>query len=653
MPLLGTLTVALGLDNSKLNKGAKDARSALGGVERSATNLGKRLATLAAAAAGPTAMFALVRSGLSAIDTTNKLATALGGTYDEIRALQIVASDSGIDGLEGSLNRLNRRLGAVEMNGGPAVQTLERLQLRAEDLGRMNAADRVAAIADAIKDSGMSAQEAARHLQQLGFDQANAVEMFMQGGDAIREARQEVEDFGLSISQVDAAQIENANDAMSRIGRTIESIRNAITIALAPILTEVAERFNDAARANNGFGDAAARAIEVGIRGFARVGDVIQGLRVVVKGVEAVFWGLNSVSASIIRSMMESFASFFDSVIGGVNSTINALNMLPRVEIANVDTFGQSRFMEGLRDSTAEAQQKAREVALELHELAMQPLPSDRVEEFLDAVRQRSLEAAQAVVDARAEMAGRDGGEREEEIDEVHREQLRNRLERIREANMEEEELLRHRHAQELELIEEARRAGYDLGVDYDELERATAERHQDELTAILAKGEQDRLEEIGRFARANRAIRESEWVKETSSLRGALQTMFGEYKGFGKAIGGLKRIEAVMSAYAWGSALGGPLGGAAAASAAGLAQLAQLNAMESASLGGGASSPTPSDGGVSPQQIVNNTRTEANISLNFAGQPAPGDVVQALRDALSDDIVLFDKDSAQGQVLT
>lgn len=646
--MLGTLTVALGLDNSKLNKGAGEASKALGGVEKSASNLMRRLAMLAAASAGPAAMIALVRSGLSAIDTTNKLATAIGGAYDEVRALQIVASDSGVDGLEGSLNRLNRRLGAVEMNGGPAVATLQRLNLTAEQLGAMNAADRVAAIADAIQQTGMSSQEAARHLQQLGFEQANAVEMFMGGGDAIRAARQEVEDFGLSVSQVDAAQIERANDAMSRIGRTIESVRNSLTIAFAPILAEVAERFNDVARANNGFGDAAARAVEIGIRGFARVGDVIQGLRVVVKGVEAVFWGLNSVSATIIQSMMNSFAAFFDGVIGGVNSTIDALNMLPRVEIARVDTFSQSRFMEGLRESTTEAQEKARAVAQELHDMAMQPLPSDRVEEFLEAVRQRSLEAAQAVVEARAEMAGRGGdGSEEEEIDEAHRAMLQARIERIREANMEEEELLRHRHARELEIIEEARAAGYDLGVDFDELEREAAKRHQDELTAILAQGEEERSKEIGRFAAANRAIMENEWVKETSALRGSLQTMFGEHKGFAKAIGGLKRVEAVMSAYAWGNALGGPLGGAAAATVAGLAQLQQLNSLDSASLGGGvpnAGTPAPA-----PQQITNNT-TEANITLNVSGGGDPDMIVNALKEALADDVVLFDKNSAQGQ---
>ena len=64
------------------------------------------------------------------------------------------------------------------------------------------------------------------------------------GTFGMEERSAEVDEFGLSVDAVDAAKIEAANDAMERIGRSIEGVRNALAIALAPVLQEIADRFN-------------------------------------------------------------------------------------------------------------------------------------------------------------------------------------------------------------------------------------------------------------------------------------------------------------------------------------------------------------------------------------------------------------------------
>lgn len=199
-----------------------------------------------AAAAG---IYAYAKSNMDTIDANAKLARSLDGTIDGLRAVNMAASDSGLDGMEASLNRMNRRLGAVEMSGGPALKTVERLNLSLREMQTMDVDERLAYVADRIRDTGMSSQEAARHLQQLGFEQRGAAELFMRGGDAIRAARGEIEGYGLSVSMLDAAAIEASNDALSRIGLSAESVGNAVAIRLAPSLNSMADSINAVTRA--------------------------------------------------------------------------------------------------------------------------------------------------------------------------------------------------------------------------------------------------------------------------------------------------------------------------------------------------------------------------------------------------------------------
>ncbi len=68
------------------------------------------------------------------------------------------------------------------------------------------------------------------------------------GGDAIRNASKEVKDFGLSLSAIDAAKVEAANDAMDRVGLATEAVQNRIAVELSPIITAMANKFNDATK---------------------------------------------------------------------------------------------------------------------------------------------------------------------------------------------------------------------------------------------------------------------------------------------------------------------------------------------------------------------------------------------------------------------
>lgn len=247
---VGSLYVRVGADTRDFHRQMDRANRPLERFRVAAGAAVKAFAVVgAAAAAASVGIYALARSEMNLIDEQAKLARSIGGTVTGLRTLRLAAEDNGIDGLEGSLNRLNRRLGAVEMGGGPAAETVKRLGLNIKELSEMDIDDRLAAIADTIHESGMSAQEAARHLQQLGFQQQEATTFFMQGGEAIRAARGEIEDYGLAVSMLDAAKMEEANTQMSRMSLIVQGLRTQLAVALAPTLLEISQRLASVARA--------------------------------------------------------------------------------------------------------------------------------------------------------------------------------------------------------------------------------------------------------------------------------------------------------------------------------------------------------------------------------------------------------------------
>ena len=243
--VIGALRVNLGLDSAQFHRGLKKGNAGMAAFARRA-----KIAAAAAAVAFGVAAVAMAKSGLRFVDSQAKMARSMDGTIDALRALQIAASDAGVDSgqLNGAMQKLGRGLAEAARKGGIAADALEFMGLKADELLTLDADERFAVMADRAKEMGLSAQEAASLLGDLGIRSKEMALLLIQGGDAIRAARQEVDDLGLSISAVDASKVEEANDAFSRIKFATEALANRLAIALAPALKAVADAFVAAMR---------------------------------------------------------------------------------------------------------------------------------------------------------------------------------------------------------------------------------------------------------------------------------------------------------------------------------------------------------------------------------------------------------------------
>lgn len=408
----GLLSVKITADDSQLVAALSRARAS---VRQTGDQLREGISTFAkygaaAATAGLAIGVGLVTHALDAIDTQAKLARQLGGTTASVQALERAGDLAGVstESLTKAAGGLNVKLGQAMAGTGTAVDALTRLHLTAEGLSKLDADERMAKIADAIKEQGLNAQQTAAVMRDLGIKQAELISLFEGGGAAIRAARKEIEGYGVAVSEIDAAKIEAGNDALTSIKLTLNGIATQVSIAVAPVLQEIGDRFAGAAKESGGFRDVTIPALQGIAKGAAYVGDMLQGINVVWEMLSTGALYLKADVLTAYEAMTTGVAKVIDFSIAQVNLLISALNLIPNVEIQPIKLASQSDTIKGIHDVAQAARDEARSADEALHQLAMAKMPTDNVDEFFDAVQRRAEAAAKEVVKARGTMAGDD-----------------------------------------------------------------------------------------------------------------------------------------------------------------------------------------------------------------------------------------------------
>ncbi len=200
-----------------------------------------QIAAAAAATAFAAGAAAMIRSGLQVVDAQAKLAQSLGTTVESIQVLERAGELAGVSmsGIEQATKDLTRRLSQAAAGTGPAVAALERLGLSASALLALPLDDRVGRINQAIEDFVPAAERAAVAGQLFGEEGSIAISRVDTA--TLRQATQDVRDFGVVVSEQDADQIERTNDAISRLGLIWRGLSNQLAVAAAPALEAVAD----------------------------------------------------------------------------------------------------------------------------------------------------------------------------------------------------------------------------------------------------------------------------------------------------------------------------------------------------------------------------------------------------------------------------
>tara|TARA_B100000700_G_scaffold328064_1_gene444605 strand:- start:5479 stop:7593 length:2115 start_codon:yes stop_codon:yes gene_type:complete len=375
MSSIATLTIDLigksGKLSAELKKANKNTKS---WADKTRKLVGTSTKTLVGfGAAGVAAYASIYAKNAEFIDMQAKTADRLGITTQALGGLQHAAEQTGAstEVLNMGLQRMTRRIGE---QSAEAKKGLDMLGLTFDELEGKSPDQQFALIADKMKDiddQGKKVAATQKLFDSEGVKLLNTLEL---GADGINAMMQEAEDLGMTFDRIDAAKVEMANDAFDKAQKTTHSFGQTLAIETAPIIGAISDMWTDSAKEAGGFGSIAQQVVTKVASGIGFLSDMGRGLQVT-------FLLVRQAMAELVNGIVQ---------IGTVGSKIggkigDALGF-------DTDTLDEiNLFAESVSQTTDS-------LAKELGDLAMEPMPSEKIKTWIADVQTKFEAAAQEQV---------------------------------------------------------------------------------------------------------------------------------------------------------------------------------------------------------------------------------------------------------------
>src|SRR5690625_681748 len=526
---VGAIRVALSVDSAAFEKGLKRAQGSL-------ANFGQRVAagvaslakwTAGIAAAGFAIGTVFVRNAMGAIDALAKTADRLNMTTEGLSQLRYAAEQTGVsvNSMDMGLRRMMRRLSEAAQGGGAAKDAFKELGLSTDELMRLRPEQVFERIADSMQHVGNRSDQLRLAFKIFDTDGALLLNTMDLGSEGLREMAREAEALGLVLSRVDAAKVEMAGDAMTRVRRMIDGIANRITVHLAPYIAGVADLIAHWGLETQGFRNIIDNTMATAIRMTGRFSDVIE---VVIRGInigkvaQAQF---GYAVTEAFRLAVRGVTALSDGVTGLTNLAIRGINALRselgREALPELKGLGESGFVQSVEEAASAARGYLRQIGEEAGNV-FEPLPSSKIEEWIEQVRSTADATAEEFATRLADRAslmdqfrdadGEGGGGVGASTEDLERERelLEQRLQMLREHMMSEQELEILRHEERLDLLREALENELLTKEEFKEMEADLEAAHAEKLTYIADKAARERAAIEERVQRDITSMRET-----------------------------------------------------------------------------------------------------------------------------------------------
>ena len=365
------------------------AKGAFSSVNRELTAITKKVGVYSAAigAAGIAAgagLAVVTNSAMKNIDALSKASDKLGITTEALGYLRHAAELTGVSqqSLDSSLERMVKRLGEADAGYGAAQKGLEQLGLSAGDLIAMGPEKAFGEISEAIGGLSNQSEKAAATAAIFGREGVALVNTLALGKSGLHEMAAEADALGISIDRIEAAKIEQANDAITRARAAFQGVGNTIAVNLAPYVTAVASGISEAAKESGGFKKEIGQAMEIGIGGVENLVFGFTGLNVVWRGLEVSFLSFQETLWSGLHSMREGTTSLLE--------TLNVAGLLDDQLAKSKQIHGEQALILNQIRLDREAALKSGANSLALH---------DQLKAKLEVYRQSILAASQAAAE--------------------------------------------------------------------------------------------------------------------------------------------------------------------------------------------------------------------------------------------------------------
>ena len=377
----------------------------LGGLNKSIGASVTKIAKIGAAfgAAGIAAGVALTKASLESVDALAKTSDRLGIATEKLAGLQHAASLAGVENktLEKSLQNLAVGVSDAADGSGVAKDALIELGLSAGVLEKLPLDQQMLQVADAMQGVTTQADKVRIATELFGARGVSVLNMIGEGSDNLKEMAAEAEHLGISISRVDVAKIELANDAVTRAKSVFTGLGNQLATSFSPLIMTVADNFRQAALDNEDFGSIGERVVSALLSGYGKFADAIFFLQLG-------FAGLKVKMLEMAKVVVDRIDPIFTFIMDKYNKMASVFGM------DLVDTGKMSAMSAGLTESIGAAIDN-------VSAMMSQPLPSEGIQATFDEIVASSRRMAEEIANnspakVMLDDANKNGGELVEKL---------------------------------------------------------------------------------------------------------------------------------------------------------------------------------------------------------------------------------------------
>lgn len=579
-------------------------QQSMSGIRESVNSVQAKIGGLVGAAG----LGLVVSRTIDATRQTLAYSNALNESVEVMTGWQIAGARVGLgaDKIADIMKDTTEKIGdAFRNQGGEAVEVVESLGLNLEALARQSPSQQLLSIAEAMEQVGTRGEKV-QILEALASDATLLLPLLDDNAVHLRAITDEADALQATLSDVDAAQIGMAAEAAGRMRTVMIGIGNQITVAVAPFLKVVADRFVEAAKASGGFERVVTRVMENVSVAAQFSADALRGLEFVWVGIQFAF----SRAAEFI----------FSGLVDLDRTIVETVNKLPLVSL---------EVSEMLQSLSASQRATTERLRGELEAIVNAPPPSERVAMFFAEIRAEAATAAEAVARARLEMGnplpGGGAPEGQAAVDDKTRERLARQIEQLEVSLMDEEQRLFNSFANRQLMVEDAFEARQISEQRHQELLLQVAADFEAKRTQLALKGmtERDRFEALSTSNKIKSQL--GALTAMTQGTANSNKKIFDLNQKLSEANAIVSLPAAVIKTY---ENNGGWPWGVVPAAIMAATGFAQIKAIRSASFGGSGGAPSLAATGGTPSNPVPQQPLE---NLNDSGRERQGSQITVI----------------------
>ena len=311
---------ALRIPITALDKTGAAFSSVSKGLGRVGVNVAKL--TVAFGTLGVAAGATIVRSQMKAIDALGKTADKIGVTTEALGAMRHAADLTGVSTstMDMALQRFVRRTSEAARGTGEARGALQELGLSAGDLSRLPLDEAMQQVADAMQGVGSQSDRVRLAMKLFDSEGVSLLQTLKGGSAGLKDMAEEAEALGILLSRADVAQVEAANDALTRSAAIFDGLAAQFTVAIAPFVEEVANQMRQAALDTEDFGNMGFEAARAVVEGVAAMINTLMAVPIFLKKGE-IAWEQFKLTA--LQAL--DFGGAISNTVDGINFVRRAL----------------------------------------------------------------------------------------------------------------------------------------------------------------------------------------------------------------------------------------------------------------------------------------------------------------------------------------